>query len=127
MIMGRLTYDSIGRPLPGRKTIVVSQSKPDLREGVSLVSSLEDAQRLGEKLAAEMGVDELMVVGGAKIYQQLLPRVSRLYVTEVHTFLEGDAHFPGIELQNWTEVDRVRCSSESTQGLDYSFVTYDRK
>jgi len=123
MIMGRLTYESIGKPLPGRKTIVVSSQSLDLPSEVTVVSSLEAAIDEGRKAAEAMGVNEVMVVGGAQIYQQLLPKTSRLYVTEVHTSLNGDAFFPNIDTADWVESSRARNSAEN---MAYSFVTYDR-
>ena len=75
MIMGRLTYESIGRPLPGRKTIVISSGKPTLPDGVTLVDSLESAELIATQEAQKMGVDELMVVGGANVYSQFIDRV----------------------------------------------------
>ncbi len=126
MIMGRLTYESIGRPLPGRKTIVVSSQKLSLPSEVSVVQTLAQAEALGEVEAQKLDVDEVMIVGGAKIYSQYLPRVARLYVTEVHTCAEGDAVFPELSERYWVESDRQRYSSDSVEGLDYSFVTYDR-
>lgn len=127
MIMGRLTYESIGRPLPGRKTIVVSRQNIDLPDGVLLASSLSEAEALALQEAVAMGVDEIMVVGGEKIYTQYLPKVSRLYVTEVHTLVDGDARFPLVSSDDWREEERHTYSSNSGEGLDYSFVTYSRK
>ena len=127
MIMGRLTYESIGRPLPGRKTIVVSSQKLELPEEVVVVENLELAEDRARLEAKNMGLEEVMIVGGAKIYEQFISKVQRLYVTEVHTFVEGDARFPRLVTCDWAETDRQRYSSDSAEGLDYSFVTYDRK
>lgn len=127
MIMGRLTYESIGRPLPGRKTIVISSGKPTLPDGVTLVDSLESAELIATQEAQKMGVDELMVVGGANVYSQFIDRVCHLYVTEVHTCIEGDAFFPELDPAVWQETERADYNSESSAAPDYSFVTYVRK
>lgn len=97
MIMGRRTYDSIGRPLPGRDTIVVSRSSGPVTESspqLFKVESVDAAVQLASELARARGVDEIMVVGGADIYRQLLPRAERIYRTRVEMSVEGDALFP---------------------------------
>ncbi len=119
MIMGRKTFDSIGRPLPGRRTIVVTRNADWSHEGVEVASSLDDAFKFTE------GEDEVMVVGGAQIYEQALAKADRLYVTEVALSPEGDAYFPEISDTEWGVASRERHPGEADTPA-YSFVTYDR-
>ncbi|WP_417460125.1 dihydrofolate reductase [Kordiimonas sp.] len=119
MIMGRKTFDSIGRPLPGRRTIVVTRNPDWACEGVEVASSLYDALKLAE------GADEVMIVGGAQIYAQALAEADRLYVTEVALSLEGDAYFPEINDAEWGVVSRENHQAEDKNPA-YSFVVYDR-
>lgn len=119
VIMGRKTWDSIGRPLPGRRNIVVSRN-PDLRiEGAEVATSLEDAQRLC------VGVDQIFLIGGAQLYAEAMPSADRLVVTEIDADVEGDAFFPPIDRAQWLETARETHHS-AANGFDYAFVTYDR-
>jgi dihydrofolate reductase len=121
IIMGRKTYDSIGRPLPGRQNIVISRNPDFAAEGVTLVESLDAA------IEAAGDAPEAMVIGGANIYYQFLPRADRLYLTIVHTQInDGDTFFPAYNRREW------RLSHEETHPADggnpyaYSFMTYQR-
>lgn len=119
VIMGRKTWESIGRPLPGRRNIVVSRN-PELRlDGAEIASSLEDALRLC------VGVEQAFLIGGAQLYAEALPSADRLIVTEIDAEFEGDAHFPEIDPQRWIATERERHHSEAN-GFDYAFVTYER-
>ncbi len=119
MIMGRKTYDSIGRPLPGRTTVVVTRSRDLKIEGCVVAHSLDEA------IAACAG-DEIFVVGGAEIYAQALPLADTLYVTEIQQDAEGDAHFPEFDKSVWRELAREERSQTEPQPLEYHFVTYRR-
>ena len=120
MIMGRKTYDSIGKPLPGRTTVVVTRN-PGLKiEGCIVAHSLEQA------IAVCAGDDEIFVVGGADLYVQALPLVDTLYVTEIQQEITGDAHFPLINNTEWREISRDKRSQVEPQPLNYHFVTYQR-
>ena len=112
LVMGRKTYDSIGRPLPGRRTIVVTRQPDWAADGVSVAGSLEQALSAG-------GPDEVFVVGGGEVYAQALPLADRLLLTEVDQSPEGDAWFPAFDRQLWREVAR-----DARAG--YAFVTYTR-
>ena len=119
VIMGRKTWDSIGRPLPGRRNIVVSRNR-DLRiEGAEVATSLEDAQRLC------VGADQIFLIGGAQLYAEAMPSADRLVVTEIDADVEGDAFFPPIDRAQWLETARETHHSEAN-GFNYAFVTYDR-
>lgn len=126
IVMGRKTFESIGRPLPGRDTIVVTKQKNWSSDNVKVASSLEDALRLGEESASSRGVDEIMVIGGADLYGQVLPACSRLYLTEVHSVVQGDAFFPEWNSQEWVEVSRTRYEADNDNTHPYSFVILNR-
>ena len=121
MIMGRKTFDSIGKPLPGRTTVVVSRNAGLQIEGCIVVNSLQQA------IAACAGDNEIFVVGGAELYAQALPLVHTLYITEIQQEVEGDAHFPALARNDWQEVAREVRSQSEPQPLNYHFVTYRRR
>jgi dihydrofolate reductase len=122
VIMGRKTFESIGKPLPNRKNIVVSRTmQAGEANGWVAVGSLEQA------LQAAQGSSEVFVIGGDSIYRQAMPLAQRLYVTRVHAAVEGDTFFPEISGEEW---EQVACSDVmicGKSGLRYSFVTYVRR
>jgi dihydrofolate reductase len=121
MIMGRKTYDSIGKPLPGRTTVVVTRNAGLQIEGCLIAHSLKQAVAACEKDEA------IFIVGGAELYAQSLPLVDTLYITEIQQDVEGDAHFPAFDKAEWQEVSREVRSQETPQPLEYHFVCYRRK
>lgn len=126
VIMGRKTFESIGRPLPGRANIVITRDAGYAADGVRVVGSLQDALALAGDIALIDGVDETVVIGGAEIYRLAVPVADRLYVTEVHAEVEGDALMPAVDWTQWREVSRERCAAEDPNPYDYSFVVYER-
>lgn len=127
IIMGRLTYESIGKPLPGRVNIVVTRN-PDWRaEGVRVANSLEEAYSLAMSIAEIDGRDEVMVIGGDQIYQAALPLADRIYLTEVHADVEGDAFFPEFDRSAWQEVAREEFAATEPNPYAYAFVVLDRR
>ena len=119
MIMGRKTFDSIGRPLPGRRNIVVTRNAGWRHEGVEVAASLEAAIAL-------VGDEEASIIGGAQVFEAALPVADRMIVTEIgHTFA-CDTFFPPIDPAVWVETARERHRSEAN-GFDYAYVTYVRK
>lgn len=119
IVMGRNTYESIGRPLPKRRNIVVSR-KQDLQiDGADVVHSLEDAVRLAEQVH-----EEVMIIGGEQIFRSILPQADRLYITLIHREFEGDTFFPdygkGWELTSESE-------RYDSGGVPYSYLIFDRK
>ena len=124
VIMGRKTFDSLRKPLPGRTNIVLTRDPDYQPEGVRVVDSLEKALKLAESIALIEGVTEVMVIGGEQIYRQTLPQASRLYLTRVGQSFEGDAFFPTIEQAEWQETARE--DHESDDGLKYSYLVLDR-
>jgi dihydrofolate reductase len=121
MIMGRKTFDSIGKPLPGRTTVVVTRDKDLKLEGCLIANSLQEAIRLCA------GDAEAFIVGGADIYSQSLQLADTLYITEIQQDVEGDAHFPEFDRKLWQETARDVRTQGTPQPLDYHFVTYRRK
>lgn len=126
VIMGRKTYDSIGKPLPNRTNIIVTRDTAFQAEGCQVVHSLEEAIVLAEAQVAVSGGDEVIVMGGAEIYAQALPKADRLYVTLVHAEVAGDAYFPAIDFAAWQQIAREDYRAEGPNPYDYSFVVYDR-
>lgn len=121
LLMGRKTYESIGRPLPGRTSIVITrQSDYQVPAGVLLARSLEEA------LQMVRGEEEVFVIGGGEIYEQTLPLAARLYVTRVHAMVEGDTYFPTFDEQAWQIVEHSRHEPDQKNAYPYSFVTLER-
>ena len=118
VIMGRRTRESIGRPLPGRRNIVVTRERAATWEGCVVAHSLDEALALADD------APEAFVIGGAELYAQALPRAARLYLTLIDADYAGDAWFPEFDAAAWREVARE--SGVSADGLGYAFVDYER-
>lgn len=118
IIMGRKTYESIGRPLPNRRNIVISRKSNTSYEGVEVVHSLEDA------FSISTNDKEVFVIGGSNIYEQALSFVDQLYITEIKKSFIGDAFFPEINKQIWIEYSRD--DHVTNDGLEFSFVKYQK-
>lgn len=126
LVMGRKTFESIGRPLPGRLNIVVTRDKGFQHDGVRVCHDLESALFLADQQATIDACEEIMVMGGGEIYAQALGYASRIYLTEVEIEVEGDARFPALDGSEWQEVQRVPGSPAEGQPA-YSFVEYQRR
>jgi dihydrofolate reductase len=126
VIMGRKTYESIGRPLPNRINIVVTRSTDFHAEGIKVVHSLPAAVALAEAETLISGAEEVIVMGGAEIYRQCLSLADRLYVTLVHADVDGDAHFPEWDRLAYREIGREDFSADGPNPYDYSFVVFDK-
>jgi len=120
IVMGRRTWESLPGLLPQRTHIVVTQDPTYIAEGARVVHGIEEA------LAAAGDVPELMVVGGAHFYEQMLPLARRLYLTEVDVDVEGDTFFPLFDTTQWVEVSRETHQKDDKNPFDYSFVTLER-
>ncbi len=147
IIMGRKSYESLGKPLPGRPNIVVSRSykdlpddqptsifkdmeavevadKPKINAGPYLYDSIEAGINAGYKMAEELGVDEVFITGGGEIYRQTLPDTERLYLTIIHQDYEGDTKFPEFDWNEW----KIAHEDKREEGdLSYTFYTLDRR
>jgi dihydrofolate reductase len=126
VIMGRKTYESIGKPLPRRTNIIVTRDANWSAEGVTAVQDLASAFALAYEDAHRTGVDEIAVIGGAEIYRQTLAKADRIYLTEVHGVFEGDARLDLDLSAGWRETARERHAAETADGPEFSFVTLDR-
>lgn len=126
IVMGRKTYESIGRPLPNRTNIVISRNPDFKADGVVVVPSIEAAIEHAENVNLINGEDEVMIIGGATIYEAALPQADRLYLTHVHAKVEGDAYFPKVDFTQFEEKGREDYQASETNPYDYSFVVYDR-
>jgi len=126
LIMGRKTYESIGRPLPGRTNIVLTRDGDFSADGVLVAHDQAGAMALAEQTARATGAEEIMVIGGAGIYRLFLAEADRIYLTEVHMAPPGDTSFPDIDAQDWTEISRERHEARPGESFDYSFVVLDR-
>ena len=121
VLMGRKTWDSLGRPLPGRRNWVLTRDTAFSAEGVEVFHSLHEA------LAAPRAGAELMVIGGANLYRQTLPLAQRLYLTEVAARVDGDAHFPEVSAQDFVEVSAEAHAADERHAYAYRFVTLERR
>jgi dihydrofolate reductase len=122
IIMGRKTFESFGaKPLPQRRNIIITGQKDYRAEGAVVTSSLDEALK-------EAGdTEEVMVIGGASIYAQTLPRADRLYMTLIHVRgIEGDAWFPDFDISEWQEMERTDRTADEKNPYDYSFVILER-
>jgi dihydrofolate reductase len=127
MIMGRRTFQSIGKPLPGRETIVLTRDAGFSAEGVHVAHDWKAAVAKGEKLAARMGADAMAVAGGAEIYTLALPHVQTLFLTEVHTAPEGDAVFPFFDRSQFREVKREDHPKGPDDEHPFTFIDLERR
>ncbi len=122
VIMGRLTFESFGaKPLPERTNIVVTRDSGYLASGAVVVTSIAQA------LHHAGDCPEVMVIGGASFYQQLLPQADRLYLTFIHETIEGDAYFPEFSRTQWQEIERIDCDPDERNPYHYSFTVWERR
>ena len=120
ILMGRKTHESIGRPLPGRTNIVITRDSGYRAAGCVVVNSIDAA------LAAAGDQDEIMVIGGADFYRQVLPRTDTIYLTRIHDSFDGDTCFPELNAADWREVERSDHAADAKNPHDYSFIRLDR-
>lgn len=119
IIMGRKTCESIGRPLDGRENIVITRNPGFRPEGVTVAGSIDEALESASD-------DEIMIIGGADIYEQTLPRADRIHLTLIHESFEGDAYFPEIDDEDWKETEREDIEPGVDAAFGYSFITLER-
>ena len=127
IVMGRKTFLSVGRPLPGRTNIVVTRDASFCAKGVVVVGSLEAAKEVAVGDALRRFATEIAVIGGAEIFAQWMPSATRLEITEVHASPAGDTVLPPIDDHEWKEVARVRHPRAAGDSADFSYVTYRRR
>jgi dihydrofolate reductase len=120
IVMGRKTWESIGRPLPGRRNIVVTRQTGFEAPGCDVVTSTEQA------IAVAGNAEEVMIIGGSQVYALFLPVADRVYLTRVHAEVEGDAFFPALDGGTWRLVSDARHTADERNEFDYSFRLYER-
>jgi dihydrofolate reductase len=126
VVMGRRTYLSIGKPLTGRTTIVVSRDCTFAAPGIIAAPSLDAALVAARGDALRRAVDEIVIAGGADIYAQAIGQATRLAITEVHMSAEGDVRFPAIDTQRWRETGRAEHEAAAEDAAAFAFVYYER-
>lgn len=119
VVMGRKTYESIGRPLPNRHNVIVTRNPAFKADGCTIVHSLEEAWRAA-------GEDEVFVIGGAGLFAHALPAADKLYLTQIHHAFEGDVFFPEIPYDEWRLVSREPGVKDDRNPYDYEFLVYER-
>src|SRR5579863_9151252 len=126
VIIGRKTYRSIGKPLPGRTTIVVSRDRDFAAPGILVAPNLDAAFAAASGDALRRAAEAIVVAGGAGIYLQALPMATQLAITRVHKRVEGDTHFPAIDRKLWRETARDERQPSAEDEAPFTFVTYQR-
>lgn len=121
ILMGRKTYESIGRPLPGRTNIIISRNPEYLQGGCLVFNDIEAAIKKGCETAGE-----IFVIGGSGLYEAILPIADTLYLTIINKEFEGDTFFPDIDLNAWTEVERENIDNDPDAAFNYSFLKLER-
>lgn len=120
IVMGRKTYESIGRPLPGRTSVVISRTAHYDEPNVLVARNLEQA------LDICSDDPEPFITGGAQVYALALPKVDRIYLTRINCTLDGDTHFPDLKWDEWNLIEETRHSADDKNQYDFCFMTYDR-
>jgi dihydrofolate reductase len=123
VIMGRKTFESLGRPLTGRTNIVITRQKDWQPQEAFVVNDLKDAM----DVAAKTDAKEAFIIGGGEIYKQTLPLTQRVYLTRVHTTIDGDAYFPAMNFADWNLLSQLDFSADEKHAYAYSFQVWERK
>ncbi len=122
VIMGRKTFESLGKPLAGRTNIVMTRDKEWTAKGTTVSSNMEEAM----KAASDTDAKEVFVIGGGEIFKQVLPQANRVYLTRVHTKLEGDAFFPELPAKDWKLLSQLDFTADAKHAFAYSFQVWQR-
>ncbi len=125
IIMGRKTYESIGRPLPGRINIIITHQQNFVIPGAIVVNSIENAFKVSQEMSGN--TKECFVIGGEQLFRQTLSVCRRIYITEIQRDFEGDTVFPDFDYNDWQETQRIKHFSEDDNTLEYHFVVLNRK
>lgn len=123
VVMGRKTFESIGKPLPNRFNIIISRNQAFHAPNCVVVQSINDAIQH----AAALNSNEIFVIGGADIYKQALPHIKRIYLTIIHHTFDGDTYFPELNMSHWEEYEHITHPADKENIYSYSFVTLERK
>lgn len=127
VVMGRKTFESLPRPLPGRTNIVITRDAGYRAVGAVVTTSFENACAIARGDALRRCAADIMMIGGVDVYARALPVADRLEITEVHATIEGDTRFPAIDLTEWQEVARIRHPAGPDDSAGFSYVTYRRR
>lgn len=119
IVMGRKTFESIGKPLPGRKNIVITRNKNYHPDGCRVIHSITKIKEMNDK-------EEIFIIGGAEIFKETLPIADRLYITEIHETFEGDTFFPEFNLSDWKLISKEKGIKDEKNRYDYDFCIYER-
>lgn len=122
IVMGRKTYESIGRPLPGRENIILTRNRSYEADGCKIIHTIDDLRQIKQQYN-----DELFILGGAEIFKEVLPEVDRLYVTYIDAEFVGDTFFPEVDLNEWKEISREKGIKDENNPYDYEFIVYERR
>lgn len=125
--MGRKTWDSIGRPLPGRTNIVLTKNADFSAEGATVVSTLDEAITVANKVSSDTGVDEAFIIGGAALYKAALPFAERFHLTRVHASVEGDTRLSEFDESDWIEESREDFFKSESNEFDFSICVLHKK
>ena len=121
IIMGRVTYESIGKPLPGRENIILTRRSNYLEKGITIIHSLDEA------LKSARDSDEVIIIGGGEIYKEFLSRVNRLYITHVDLHIDGDAFFPKVDYLDWQVMSREDFPVNKDREIGFCFEVLERR
>jgi len=123
VVMGRKTFESLGKALTGRTNIVITRKKDWTPDGVKVVSNLDEAMAA----AADADAKEAFIIGGGEIYKQTMPLVNRIYITRVHAILQGDTSFPVIDEKEWELLSQLDFKADEKHKYDYCFQVWQRR
>lgn len=126
-LMGRVTWESLPFPLPGRPNLVLTRNANYVAKGAQVFTDMHAMIGRGYELAGESGVDEIMLIGGAQLYARLLKYVDRIYMTEVDAMIDGDAHFPALMASDWRVSDEQIYAKTDRDDFAFTFRRFDRK
>ena len=127
VLMGRVTWESLPFPLPGRPNLVLTRDKTYKAPKAEIFHDMHDMIGRGYELAGQANVDEIMLIGGAKLYASLMRFCDRMYITEVDAMIEGDAHFPAIRADHWYLIDETAFSQQDGDDYPFTVKVYDRR
>lgn len=123
IVMGRKTYESIGKPLPGRQSIVITRNTDWQKEGVSVVHSFEEAI----ELAKSFDVKEIFVIGGAEVFKSAFNKADRVYLTRIHHRFDGDVYFPEVSTEKWNLTSQKFCHADEKNAWSHTFQVWERR
>ncbi|MFJ7975387.1 dihydrofolate reductase [Peribacillus sp. JNUCC 23] len=121
ILMGRKTYESIGKPLPGRENIILTRNADYQQEGITVISDMKEAVAYADALD-----EEVFVIGGAEIFQQLISDCKRLYITQIHHSFEGDTYFPELNMSKWQTVSKTTGIVDEKNKYPHEFIVLER-